>query len=131
MTTLTDAQIADYRALSGDADTGAQDVTDAQIQAFYDAAVAASSDTDIIEARVIVQILRRCLGMARKKIDVFGVTQNGEKRSQLFTHIKDELLPYWEARAGMSGGGVIGVTSLNIDLYYDDDDFSAEATSEL
>jgi hypothetical protein len=60
-------------------------------------------------------MLRRALGMARKKIDVGGEIEN-ETRSQLFKHIKEELLPYWEGLAGISGAGVLSVGMLALDL---------------
>ena len=120
MSTLTPTQLADFRQWAGD-DGSSPEINDTQIQADYDKASALSSDAVTVEATTMVFILRRLMGLARKKIDVRGEVE-AETRSQLFEHIRDELLPYWSGLAGMNikGGLSAGVLSLGIDMTDDD-----------
>jgi len=118
--TLTAEQLLDYRQQAGD-DSDDPLLTDAQIQGFYTKALTFSEDEDTTEARIIVYMLRRMLGHAAKLIDPGGEIQT-EKLSQFFDHIKEMMLPYWEGRAGMQGGGTLSTGSLNLDIDFTEDD---------
>lgn len=124
MSDLSDTQIASFRTLSGDTDPDRYAVTADEIQAFYDAALAATSDPDRQQARVVVEILRRRMGQAVNETDAQGQLGT-DRNSQKFTNIKDRLLPYWESRAGLvSEGGVAAGFSVismraGIDSYED------------
>lgn len=123
MTTLTTDQLSDLR---GDSGATTADVSDADMQRFYDKALTFGEDEDTTYARTMVYILRRLLGGLRKKIDLGGEIEN-ERQSQLFDHIKDKdgLLAYWEGLAGMSGAGVLTTGVLAMDLDYTEDDLEA------
>lgn len=124
MPTLTASQIDDFRAMCGVLFSTETEITDPKIQAFYDRAVAFGYDTDLTEARTNVYILRYLRGQARVKIDVGGQQDRTESRSQLFKNLTD-LLEYWEGLAGMEGGGVIGVGTLNLNIDYTEEDLEA------
>lgn len=120
MPTLTDDQIEDIRQKVGDTDTP-PDVTDAQIQRDYDAAYALEGEaSEITEAMTIVYVIRRLMGTVRKKVDLGGDVER-ETRSQLFKHLKEDLLPYYEGLAGMSGAGYMSTGSLALNLDTDED----------
>lgn len=127
MTTLTDDQIASYRGDAGDVSEDSPEVTDPQIQAFYDKAVTFGNDDDTTYAITMVYYIRRLMGLAVKKIDTRGEVQ-ADSRSQIFDHLKDNLLPYWEGLAGMSGGGRIRTGALDMNIDYTCTDLNAEAT---
>lgn len=124
MTTLTADQIASFRGDAGDK-AATPDVTDAQLQAFYDKALTFGEDADTTYAITMVYYLRRLLGLSRKFVDARGEVE-AESRGQYFEHIKDMLLPYWETIAGWGGGAVLQMGNLNLDLDYDEDDYEAE-----
>jgi len=120
MPTLTADQIEDIRQKVGDTDTP-PDVTDAQIQRDYDAAYALEGEaSETTDAITIVYVIRRLLGTVRKKVDVGGEVER-ETRSQLFKHLKEELLPYYEGLAGLGGVGVMTTGSLSLNLDTDCD----------
>jgi hypothetical protein len=119
MPTLTDDQYADFRQLCGDLCTP-ENISDARIQAFYDAAYAAADEDATREALTVVSILRRLLGLAINKIDVQGEIQ-GAQRSQIFDHLKDAL-KYWEGVAGIGGAGALKVGTLDLALDMTEDD---------
>jgi hypothetical protein len=106
MATLTAAQLAIFRAQSGD--TNSTDVSDLQVQACYDAAV---SD----DALTMVYILRQRLGKAVDEITFTGGDGGTRQGNQKYEQI-ERLLKYWEQVAGVSGGAlIIGRIDLDID----------------
>ena len=123
MTTLTAEQTASFRGDAGD--TAGTDVTDPQLQAFYDKATAFGKDEDTTYAITMMYYIRRLIGLAIKKIDTRGEVQ-AESSSQIFEHLKDTLLPYWSGLAGMSGGGIISAGVLDLNTDYEQADFDAE-----
>src|ERR1051326_1490725 len=98
MTTLTDDQLADYRMQA--ANCKIDEISDPQIQAYYDKAVTFGEDDETTEARTMVYMLRKLMGIYSEKVDVGGEIET-ERRSQLYDHVQDKLLPYWEGLAGM------------------------------
>lgn len=125
MPTLTADQITDFRQLVGDECTE-EDISDVQVQAFYDTAYGKSDDSETVEALTVVYILRRLLGKSRKKIDQSSEMQTvNERRSQLFEHLQ-KLLEYWEGVAGIGGAGALMVGSFDLNIDYTEDDLEAE-----
>lgn len=126
MPTLTAEQITDFRMLIGDELATENEISDADIRAQYDKAHAFGADADTTEARTVVYLLRRLLGLQRRLMDKSGDIQN-ERHSQLFEHIKD-MLKYWEDLAGMTGGasGTLSVGVLNLGIDYTQEDYDAQ-----
>lgn len=125
MPTLTADQITDFRQLVGDECTE-EDISDVQVQAFYDTAYGKSDDSETVEALTVVYILRRLLGKSRKKIDQSSEMQTvNERRSQLFEHLQ-KLLKYWEGVAGIGGAGALTVGTLDLNIDYTEADLEAE-----
>lgn len=120
MPELTDAEIADYRDITGDFNTP-YFITNERIQGFYDTAVALGEDADTTQAITVVQYLRRLLGRASVRVDNVGEIQR-ELRSQWFKHIKETLLPHWENLAGMGGEGFLSTGGLNLNIAADPND---------
>lgn len=119
MTTLTAAQIADYRMLVGDECTPDY-LSDEQIDALYIRAAEKGLGTDETEALTVVYMIRRLLGKAAVKVDVGSDIQR-ESRSQWFDHLQD-LLTMYEKQAGIGGvKPVLGVIGLGIDATEDDE----------
>lgn len=119
MTTLTAAQIADFRLLVGEGCTK-DDLSDQQIDALYVKAAAKGLGEDETEGLTVVYIIRRLLGIASRKVDVGSDIQR-ESRSQWFDHLQD-LLKIYEKQAGLGGvKPVLGAIGLGIDATEDDD----------
>lgn len=119
MPTLTAAEIVDYRELAGDECT-TEVLSDARMQVLYDAATALGYSANRTQAVMVVYMLRRLLGDARKKIDnTSEMSGNRETRSQLFDHLM-KMLGYWEGLAGLpgTGGGLITIGSMDMNLDY-------------
>jgi hypothetical protein len=123
MATLSDAQIAKFRILSGDLDDQDYAFTDADAQTEYDLAVAdaALNETLNVDPLTVVYLLRRRMGKVLNDTDESGEFGN-RRNSQVFTNIRDKLLPYWEGLAGLPPGGgyaagrmTVGVLALGID----------------
>ncbi len=114
MTTLSPEQIEDIRDTIGD-NGGVEILTDAKLQAFYDAAV---SDMTL----TYVYALRRLWGLQRQVADRTTVHGDNERLSQIADRTK-ELLDYYEGQAGIYGGGSMlfaGVIDLDLDTDIDD-----------
>ena len=127
MTTLTDAQIWKYRKLSGDTDSNDESATDNEIDAYYLIAVTdAGTDTDTIDARTVVYLLRQRMGWAINQTDETGEFGN-RRNSQIFNEIRDKLLPYWESLAGVASTsqGVLSVGSIGMGTDFTDDDWTS------
>lgn len=120
---LTDAEILKFRKLTGDTDEHDYSATNEEIDAYYTLAVTdAGTDTGTIDARTMVYLLRQRMGWAINQTDESGEFGN-RRNSQIYTNIRDKLLPYWEGLAG-SGGTLTtitaGVLSLGIDMTEND-----------
>lgn len=108
---LTDAEILKYRKLTGDTDEQDYSATDDEIDAYYDQAVVdAGTATGTIEARTVIYLLRQRMGWAINQTDETGEFGN-RRNSQIYVNIRDKLLPYWEALAGINTDTAATITS--------------------
>ena len=125
MAALTAAQFEDIRQHIGELDEVVSKITNVVIQRDYDKALAFGDDAEYTEARTVVYLLRRLLGIERHQVDVRGEIQQ-ESRSQKFKHIQEILLPMWEELAGMTSEGHIDMGGLDLGLDYTEADYEAE-----
>lgn len=123
MTTLTAAEYLYYRRLTGVATT---ELTDPMIQDAYDRSVLLDTDTQIIKALTVVDMLEQLWGQYLKVIDVRGEVET-ESRAVIFDRI-NKALGWWEGRAGINGGGRLQVGTFNMNIDYNDDDYEAETS---
>lgn len=113
MATPTGAQIAYFRAVTGDDNPSDELVTDAQITAYF---TTAGSD----EPTTIVYMLRQMLAKTARRTDVRGEFGT-DRLSQWHVQIRDSLLPLWEGIAGMTSGTGFTTGEINTGLDYEAD----------
>jgi hypothetical protein len=114
MATPTAAQIAYFRAMTGDDNNADELVSDAHIATHF-----TNADSD--ENLTIVYMLRHMLAKTARRTDVRGEFGT-DRLSQWHTNIRDKLLPMWEGIAGVVGGAGLSVGEMGFGLDMTEDD---------
>ena len=113
----------DFRQDSGD-NAAVPKIPNEKIQEWYTAALTLNESADVTYALVMVRILRRLMGDARKLIDIRGEVE-AETRSQYLKNLAEIMIPMWEELAGLNSNGTIQVGTLNLGIDYTEDDLEA------